>query len=68
MFADWSLWMQSHGLTADEAEAHFAQWANEDHYVPIGAELGLVFDAGFPRPEYFWRQGGIAVYGGFKDS
>jgi len=38
----------------------------EDFYVPLPDELRLIGDAGFPRPDVFWRDGLIAVYGGFK--
>ena len=34
--------------------------------MPLTDELGLIADAGFPRPEIFWRDGLLAVYGGFR--
>jgi sugar (pentulose or hexulose) kinase len=58
--------MGRHGITRSEAEAHFAQWAEEDFYVSLVDELELLREAGFPRPDCFWRDGGLAVYGGFK--
>jgi tRNA (cmo5U34)-methyltransferase len=58
--------MARNGIPAGEAEGHFGQWAEEDFYVPLPDELGLIADAGFPRPEVFWRDGLIAVYGAFK--
>ena len=58
--------MERHGITTVKADAHFAQWAQEDHYVSLPDDLALMADAGFPRPECFWRDGGIPVYGGFK--
>ena len=60
--------MGRHGISPDEAAAHLAQWAAEDFYVSLPDELGIIADAGFPRPDCFWREGLIAVYGGFKDS
>jgi len=39
----------------------------EDFYVSLPYELGLIGAAGFPRPECFWRDGMLAVYGAFKD-
>jgi len=36
-------------------------------YVSLPDELGLIGGAGFPRPECFWRDGGLAVYGAFED-
>lgn len=59
--------MQRHGISAEEAAAHFAQWADEDFYVSLPDELSLIRDAGFPRPDCFWREGFIAVYGAFKN-
>jgi tRNA (cmo5U34)-methyltransferase len=56
------------GITRSDAEAHFAQWAQEDFYVSLPDELGLMAAAGFPRPDCFWRDGLIAVYGAFKEA
>jgi tRNA (cmo5U34)-methyltransferase len=67
MLRDWYLHMEGHGITAEQADAHFAQWADEDHYVPLPDELALIAAGGFQRPECFWRDGGLAVYGAFKD-
>lgn len=55
------------GISASEARAHLAQWAQEDAYKTLPRELGLIREAGFPRPDVFWRDGLIAVYGAFKD-
>jgi tRNA (cmo5U34)-methyltransferase len=60
--------MDRNGISAAEADAHLAQWAEEDFYVSLPDELRLIAAAGFPRPECFWRDGMIAVYGGFKDT
>jgi tRNA (cmo5U34)-methyltransferase len=67
MLRDWYAHMERNGISAEEADAHFAQWAEEDVYVSLPDELGLIGDAGFPRPDCFWRDGGLAVYGAFKD-
>jgi tRNA (cmo5U34)-methyltransferase len=67
MLRDWHAHMARHGITGEEAEAHFAQWAEEDFYVGLTDELALIAAAGFARPDCFWREGGIAVYGAFKD-
>jgi ubiquinone/menaquinone biosynthesis C-methylase UbiE len=68
MLADWYAHMAEHGITEAEADAHFAQWAEEDHYVALPDELELIGAAGFPHPDCFWRDGGLAVYGGFRDA
>jgi tRNA (cmo5U34)-methyltransferase len=59
--------MERNGISAEEADAHLAQWAEEDFYVSLTDELTLIANAGFPRPDCFWRDGEIAVYGAFKD-
>jgi hypothetical protein len=59
--------MEGNGISAAEADAHLAQWAEEDFYVSLPDELALIASAGFPRPDCFWRDGMIAVYGAFKD-
>jgi len=66
MIEDLFAHMAQNGITPAEAEGHLGQWAEEDYYVPLLDELGLIADAGFPRPEVFWRDGLIAVYGAFK--
>jgi SAM-dependent methyltransferase len=67
MLRDWYAHMAMHGISEVEADGHFGQWAAEDRYVPLGQELELIRAAGFPRPDCFWRDGGLAVYGGFKE-
>lgn len=65
--AAWAAHMQSHGLSADEAQAAFARWNTEDRYLPLADELGLLRAAGFARPDVYWRRGPCAVYGGFRE-
>lgn len=67
MIEDLYAHMGRNGISADEADAHLAQWAQEDFYVSLPDELALIAGAGFPRPDCFWRDGMIAVYGAFKD-
>jgi SAM-dependent methyltransferase len=66
MIEDLFAHMAENGISASEAAGHLSQWAEEDFYVPLPVELGLMADAGFPRPDVFWRDGLIAVYGAFK--
>jgi hypothetical protein len=40
--------------------------STEDHYFSLPDELALIAEAGFARPDCFWRDGGLAVYGGFE--
>ena len=64
---DWYAHMARHGIGEAEADGHLAQWAEEDHYVPLPDELALLAAAGFPRPDCFWRDTGQTVYGAFRD-
>jgi tRNA (cmo5U34)-methyltransferase len=68
MIDDLFVHMAGNGISASEAEGHLRQWAEEDFYVPLRDELGMIADAGFPRPDVFWRDGLIAVYGAFKSA
>jgi tRNA (cmo5U34)-methyltransferase len=67
MLLDWYGHMARQGISEEQADGHFAQWAEEDHYIPLIDELALIGRGGFPRPDCFWRDGGLAVYGAFKD-
>jgi len=66
MIEDLFAHMARSGISASEAEGHLRQWAEEDFYVPLPDELALIAGAGFPRPDVFWRDGMITVYGAFK--
>lgn len=65
-YREWAARMAAAGISAEEARGLFAQWAGEDRYFPLTTELGLLADAGFPRPECFWKQGAPTVFGGFR--
>lgn len=65
VFRTWTAGMFDAGIGPGEAEALFAQWSREDTYQPLAVELALLADAGFSRPECFWRKGPITVFGGF---
>ncbi len=60
----WTQFMTSQGMTHDEVQRHFAEWAEEDKYFSIFEELGALREAGFSQPECFWKHGPMAVYGG----
>ena len=65
-FRTWEAFMGSAGISPEEAKRHFAAWAKEDRYFSITAELTMLAEAGFPFSDCFWKQGPIAVYGGYK--
>ena len=65
-YCTWEAFMESAGIPSAEAKRHFAAWAKEDRYFSIPAELRMLAEAGFAFPDCFWKQGPIAVYGGYK--
>ncbi len=66
MLRYWTAFMGKHGITEAEAHKHFSDWSQEDTYQQISDELNALSQAGFPRPEVFWKEGPMAVYGGIK--
>jgi tRNA (cmo5U34)-methyltransferase len=66
IFREWAAGMARAGIEAAEAEALFAKWAGEDRYYPLSVELDLLAQAGFARPECFWKRGASTVFGGFR--
>jgi hypothetical protein len=64
---EWSAHMQRHGMSEAEVRAAFATWNAEDRYLPLTDELRLLGDAGFARPDVFWRRGPCAIYGAFAE-
>ena len=66
IYTMWSAWMASHGIAQHEANALFEKWSGEDRYYPLATELRLLADAGFARPECFWKFGPMSVYGAFR--
>lgn len=66
IYAMWAAEMATHGIDAQEADRLFAAWALEDRYLPLTTELRLLAEAGFERPDCFWKYGPMTVYGGFR--
>jgi hypothetical protein len=66
MLRYWLDFMARHGITEAEGRKHIEDWAKEDTYQQIFDELTILKQAGFPRPEVYWREGPHAVYGGIK--
>lgn len=66
IYREWAAGMARAGIGAEQSAALFAQWAGEDRYYPLAVELELLAGAGFARPECFWRQGAMTVFGGFR--
>ena len=62
----WLDFMAKHGITEAEGRRHLADWAAEDTYQQTFDELRILSQAGFRRPEVYWREGPFAVYGGIK--
>jgi hypothetical protein len=57
--------MVARGETENGARACFAEWAHEDHYLPLSSELALLAEAGFSHPDCWFRRGPVAVFGAF---
>ncbi len=66
VYRDWIASMAIHGIVEPEARALLAQWAGEDRYYPLAAELSMLGAAGFAQPECFWKYGPATVFGGFR--
>jgi len=66
MLRYWIGFMAKQGISEAEAHKHFSDWAKEDTYQQISDELRALSQAGFRRPDVFWKEGPIAVYGGIK--
>ena len=63
----------SHLVSAEATEVFLkardqtvANWAEEDTYQQMFDELTALAQAGFARPEVYWREGPFAVYGGIR--
>jgi tRNA (cmo5U34)-methyltransferase len=65
-FRSWAGFIRAQGMTAAETRRHFAAWAKEDFYPPLGTELQLLRAAGFREPDCFWKDAPFAVFGGVK--
>lgn len=65
-FKLWARSMAPHGISEEQAYAHFASWAREDYYPPLWTELRMLAEAGFAEPECFWREAAAVVFGGVK--
>jgi tRNA (cmo5U34)-methyltransferase len=66
VFDRWAADMEEHGTNDAEARGHFAAWADEDRYFPLGAELAALRRAGFAEVECFWRRGPSAICCGLR--
>ena len=66
MLRYWLDFMGKHDITETEGRKHLADWAKEDTYQQMFDELHILAQAGFRRPEVYWREGPFAVYGGIK--
>jgi tRNA (cmo5U34)-methyltransferase len=62
----WLDFMGKHGISESDGRKNFNEWGKEDSYYQIFDELSTLADAGFRRPEVYWKEGPIAVYGGLK--
>lgn len=60
---EWAVFMAGQGFSLDQAYQNLNDWAAEDTYFSVGEEIRAMEQAGFERPECFWRRGPIAILG-----
>jgi len=67
-YDQWTRAMGEHGISAEHARELYAKWAGPDgdRYFALATELALLAEAGFARPECFWKHGPSTVFGGFR--
>lgn len=63
----WADHMVACGIERSRAFEHFAEWADEDTYFPLEAELDALRAAGFDA-DCVWRQSSMAVVAGRRPS
>ena len=65
-YEGWAKFLEEQGLSPADAQQQFAEWAKEDYYPPLAAELRLLAEAGFAEPDCFWRMAPFTVFGGVR--
>jgi len=60
LFRYWADHLVASGISEDRAWRHFEEWAEEDTYLPLDAELAELARVGF-EAERVWRDGPIGV-------
>jgi SAM-dependent methyltransferase len=60
LYRHWADHLVASGIPEDRAWAHFEDWAEEDTYLPLDAELEALRAAGF-QAEQVWSDGPIGV-------
>lgn len=53
-FEAWAAHMARSGISEERARAHFAEWAEEDTYFPVEAEIAALHEVGF-EARCIWR-------------
>ncbi len=60
LYAHWADHQVRSGIPEERAWAHFEEWAEEDTYLPLEAELAALRSVGF-RAERVWNDGPVGV-------
>jgi tRNA (cmo5U34)-methyltransferase len=60
LYRHWADHLVASGIPEERAWAHFEEWAEEDRYLPLEAELDALRTAGF-QAERVWSDGPIGV-------
>lgn len=65
LYRKWADHMVASGIAEGDAWRHFDEWAEEDTYLPLDAEMAAMRAAGF-ETECVWREGPMTVVVGRK--
>lgn len=60
LYRHWADHLVASGIPEERAWAHFEEWAEEDTYLPLDAELAALRDIGFDA-ERVWNDGPVGV-------
>lgn len=60
LFEHWAQHQVAHGVSEEQAWRHFDEWAEEDTYLPLDAELEALRATGF-EAERVWNDGPIGI-------
>lgn len=62
-YTRWAKGMGAHGIDEKAARKHLADWATEDRYFSLAEEFSALIQAGFARPECFWKRPPATIWG-----
>ena len=60
---EWAAFMSNQGFTLEQGYRNLEDWAAEDTYFSVRDELRAMENAGFDRPDCFWRRSTVGILG-----